>query len=530
MPAVEYGTQCPQTGYTVPGNSIPVPLGSEDCLFLNVVAPPNRRNLPVLVWIHGGGYGLMSGASFDASPMVHSNDNSFIAVTINYRLGAFGFLSSAEVAKSGVLNAGLHDQHFALQWVQRHIHLFGGDPRQVTVAGQSAGGGSVMLLGMAYGGTLDTSLFESLIATSPYLPTQWDYDDTRPTEYYYQFADTLGCLTAETRAQDSIFECLVSADTVDLQNASNIVSHSATYGQWAFVPVTDGTMIQDRPTSHLMKGGKLNGIRILSGNNANEAPIFTPLDIKSEFKFRSLLFNNFPRLSEENMTNILALYSVPANASDMTADSDGENPPYSTTNSQYACGWQQAALNLYAEATFICPSYWLADAFSEKRGGKAWHYQFSVPPAQHSLDIDPLTQSTDMTGVETEGMNQVFRTAFQQIWGNFITKGDPALTLAQTDAAESGNITAAGAGSWPQWSGIQGQSQTLNLNMTGGVPANTTLHIGGTTVNVTFYVPGDDDLSPPLEADFKIADATSWEGGRGERCQLWAELGPWIQA
>lgn len=144
--------------------------------------------LPVLVWIRehprlftftshtneadGGGYGLSNGA-FDPSPQMRTNGNSYIVVTVQYRLGAFGFLSSAELARSGVLNAGLHDQLFALQWVQKHIHHFGGDPAQVTIAGESAGGGSVMLLGMAYGGAYNNSLFNGIIAASPYLPTQW---------------------------------------------------------------------------------------------------------------------------------------------------------------------------------------------------------------------------------------------------------------------------------------------------------------------------------------------------------------------
>ena len=103
---------------------------------------------------------------------MHTNENTYIIVTIQYRLGAFGFLSSAEVAEFGALNAGIHDMQFALQWVQKYIHLFNGDPTQVTVAGQSAGGGSVGLLAMA-DGVDNTTLFNGLIAASPYLPTQW---------------------------------------------------------------------------------------------------------------------------------------------------------------------------------------------------------------------------------------------------------------------------------------------------------------------------------------------------------------------
>lgn len=89
------------------------------------------------------------------------------------QLGAFGFLASDEVMRYGSLNAGLLDQHFALQWVQNHISKFGGDPRQVTISGESAGGGSVMLQAMAYGGALGTTLFENVSIWHPTLSWLW---------------------------------------------------------------------------------------------------------------------------------------------------------------------------------------------------------------------------------------------------------------------------------------------------------------------------------------------------------------------
>jgi hypothetical protein len=86
----------------------------------------------------------------------------------NSKLGAFGFLSSDEVYRNGVVNAGLLDQTFALQWVQSYIEKFGGDPTRVTISGVSAGGGSVMLQDIAYGGTLGTSLFINVTAPPPH--------------------------------------------------------------------------------------------------------------------------------------------------------------------------------------------------------------------------------------------------------------------------------------------------------------------------------------------------------------------------
>lgn len=90
------------------------------------------------------------------------NDNGFISVIIQYRLGAFGFLSSEDVKRGGALNAGLLDMNFALQWVQQYASKFGGDPTRVTIAGESAGGAAVLYQSMAYGGKQRDNLFHNV--------------------------------------------------------------------------------------------------------------------------------------------------------------------------------------------------------------------------------------------------------------------------------------------------------------------------------------------------------------------------------
>jgi carboxylesterase type B len=317
---------------------------------------------------------------------------------------------------------------------------------------------------------------------------------------------------------------LLAADTVTLQNASATVSAADNYGQWAFIPVTDGTLIQKRPTEQLAVDKAANGIRILTGNNENEGPSFTPQNITTEDQFISFVLTNYPRLSEHNLTNILELYAVPKHTSQVHADSNGLTPPFSTTNSNWAIGWQQAANNLYAETTFVCPSYWMADAFAGVPGKSAWKYQFSVPRSSHGADVGPLTESPQKQGT---GMDEVFRTAFQQIWGNFITIGEPTLSIAQTNAKDGGNITAAGTGNWPEWGGERHTDFLLNLNMTGGMPVTAPSTVGGKTVNLTSYISSTGGSYPPLEAEFNVVPGWSWEGRRGKRCQLWVELGQW---
>ena len=153
--ATQFGAPCPQN-ISQFGNSIPLPIpqgtvpvpgsaDSEDCLFLNIYVPADRYDdrgqpLPVLFWIHGGSNEYGEGSSYDPTPLV--TQGHIIVVTINYRLGALGWLAHP-LLDNGTPNSsgnyGLMDQQFAMRWVNRNIAAFGGDPHKVTIAGESAG-------------------------------------------------------------------------------------------------------------------------------------------------------------------------------------------------------------------------------------------------------------------------------------------------------------------------------------------------------------------------------------------------------
>lgn len=120
----------------------------------------------MLVQIHGGGYAAGSAESYPGYALVNQSQ-AIIYVTIQYRLNAFGFLSSVEVRENGDANAGLLDQRSALNWVERNIRYFGGDPNKITIIGGSAGGGSVMNQMILYGGD-DSPPFRAAIAEYPW--------------------------------------------------------------------------------------------------------------------------------------------------------------------------------------------------------------------------------------------------------------------------------------------------------------------------------------------------------------------------
>ena len=160
-PALQPGAACAQAIH-VPGQVQTTVRGAEDCLFLNVYAPQNARGLPVMVWIHGGSF--TSGAGSDYDPRTLAREQGVVVVTVNYRLGALGFLALPALEDNGsVGNYGLLDQQLALKWVRQNIAAFGGDARNVTAFGESAGGMSVcqQLLMPGSRGLFDKAMIQS---------------------------------------------------------------------------------------------------------------------------------------------------------------------------------------------------------------------------------------------------------------------------------------------------------------------------------------------------------------------------------
>ncbi|KAL6720083.1 hypothetical protein ACLMJK_002004 [Lecanora helva] len=511
LPGNELPQRCPQSPDSpiTPGFNF---TGSEDCLFLSVYAPQNAANLPVLVWIHGGGYGEGQG-NYDMSSIIDTNNKTFVAVVIQYRLGAFGFLSSDEVMRYGAVNAGLLDQTFALQWVQSYIGLFGGNASQVTISGESAGGGSVMLQSMAFGGYLGDSLFSNVIAASPYLPQQFKYSDFVPSQSYYAFASAVGCFGPPALPQGnisaSIFQCLVGKDTETLQNASATISGSSRFGTWGFLPVTDGVYIQQLPSQQLLQK-QVNGVRMLVGNNANEGPAFTPQDIVTEDDFVNFLRNTFPLFTEDDISRVLLYYpSTNASVSMTTPEfaTSGNSTPTALNESTFGSGQQQRADNVYAETTFVCPAYWMAEAFTSNNR-VAYKYQYSVIGAQHGSDV------TAYFGPPTPNQGPDFVRAFQTIWGNFITQNDPSIS-AKIANGENSTATTSPATDFPTWS--LAAPYQLNLNETGGTGFSA-MSFAPTAPNITLF------REPGLMNAIEVVNAYTWEGGRGTRCDFWRSV------
>lgn len=169
--ATEYGAMPPQHAFQFPG--APEPKVSEDCLYLNVITPASKpgENLPVLAWIHGGGFITGDANSNDGDNFAKQG---IVFVSISYRTGALGFLSSRELSKEsgkGISgNYGLMDMILALKWIQENISSFGGDPSKVTIMGESAGAIAVSMLCAS---PLAKGLFRGAISESGVHSAQW---------------------------------------------------------------------------------------------------------------------------------------------------------------------------------------------------------------------------------------------------------------------------------------------------------------------------------------------------------------------
>jgi para-nitrobenzyl esterase len=235
-----------------------LPKTSEDCLYLNVWTPANARKAPVFVWIHGGALGGGSGSE----PMydgVKLAERGIVVVTINYRLGALGFLVhpglSAESRRNISGNYGLVDQIQALDWVKRNIAAFGGDPANVTIAGESAGGLSVMYLMAAPSAR---GLFHKVIMQSAYMISA---QELRTATHGGFAGEAVGLWLSEK---------LGAGDLAGLRSmdAQKIVDGAAALGFFPFF-VIDGRVLP-RQIVEVFDRGEQARVPLLAGFNSGE--------------------------------------------------------------------------------------------------------------------------------------------------------------------------------------------------------------------------------------------------------------------
>ncbi|KAM0275983.1 hypothetical protein ACHAQH_007201 [Verticillium albo-atrum] len=398
----------------------PSPTTTEDCLLLDVTVPRNiwRRTLntrteggaPVMVWIVGGGYtvGHKNDAGDPAGLIARSQEDGsdgVIHVSINYRLGLFGWSSGPLYQQQGgISNIGLRDQGAALAWVQKNIHLFGGDPRQVTVYGESAGGGSIMHQITAYGAASGAP-FKRAITQSPGfepLPSFGKQDDRFNSVLRWASFFSGSNITSLAELSEVPFDVLWKVNQITILTAY--------WGTFGWGPAVDGDIVPDLPGRLLNEGKFDSSVEVFHGVNLNEGFIFTsPLITNDEEYTSDLLEPLFPDVSPDVLRELKTRIYPEVYDSTYAWTSQFERSE--------ATG---------GDSWFTCNNRYISKAF----GASVRGYLFDVGTGYHGTDIAYTYFNEGAEGVEPVMAKrlQIYLTAFAKT-GDPNTDGQPFIPL-----------------------------------------------------------------------------------------------------
>jgi para-nitrobenzyl esterase len=400
--ATTFGPSCPQA----PSPFAPPGPFSEDCLYLNVYTPAARSSFggrPVLVWIHGGGLEQDGARNYDGTKLAA---DGVVVVTINYRLGALGFLAHPALASrpgGSAGNYGLMDQQAALRWVQRNIARFGGDPGNVTIAGQSAGGLSVLAQMVSPGAR---GLFQRAIVQSGTFAL-----NQRPLAVAEAagetFATAVGCA-------DQSAACLRSAPVSDLVANFGVeipgvvdgavltqpIGTALARGQFARVPVINGI-------THDEELLFVDGLKLTVSQGTN-IPLAAPLD-GSETTYEADIAQALG-VSPARAAAIAAVYPLSANP----------------TRPDEVFGLA------VSDASFACPALQV-DRQTAARGVPTYAYQFNddaapgfgLGQATHGAELPYLFDLPNSPVVLNAGQ-QALAASMRTDWASFAGTGNPS--------------------------------------------------------------------------------------------------------
>ncbi|KAJ9364797.1 Carboxylesterase family-domain-containing protein [Paecilomyces variotii] len=350
---------------------------SEDCLFLDIQVPgkairnPDEQALPVVVWIFGGAFtfgsknvfgGLKGGMPFlplyEGTGVLRQSHGDIIFVSINYRLGALGWLAGNTMERSGTSNLGLWDQRAALQWVQDYIYLLGGDKTQVSAWGESAGASAIFHHLVAFGGSQDP-LFSKAVVMSPAFEILFDRQG-QLEDTFQSFATAAGCPGGD-------MGCLRRVNFATIQKANSAVISSAVTGSSDLGPAADGSLIR-----------QLAGLEFLSGNywkNLDSLIVSHVCDEADIFVSDTIIDN---KQVEEWIHSLLPAYASPAVEKAVLE----EYPAAGTPGSPYMTARERDKA-FVRDSTFTCNVRTLTQAYA----GKTYNMQYSVTPGLHSDDV-----------------------------------------------------------------------------------------------------------------------------------------------
>ncbi|XP_042310892.1 acetylcholinesterase-like isoform X2 [Sceloporus undulatus] len=420
LEAYDYGNACPQYILTSPPDAdkwaVNRPL-SEDCLFLNIWAPHPQpsTSAPVLVWIHGGGYFTGTGSlDFYNGASLAATEN-VIVVSMNYRLGALGFLYLPPAVPG---NMGMWDQQLALTWVKENAAAFGGDPNRVTILGHSSGGASA---GFHLLSPKSESLFAYAALQSGVPDALWAWmSPEQAKQRSLEFSQQLGCKEGN---ESEIMTCLwgKNATKFPLDESYNLEKMNFLM-DLPFLPTTDGDFLPDDPQK-LLEMGRIQLKPTLVGFSSDEASVFAvllfPGSNHSIVSWEQLL--QVIRRELQNVTDDVAQ----AIALKYTEDANNSVP------------YRLAVSHILADYYFVCPAAQFAAKMREA-GSPVYTYSFthhtsgSVWPewagAPHGAEVPYVFGTLDTV----LAVNQTYTKAevalsrrVMRYWAEFARSGNP---------------------------------------------------------------------------------------------------------
>ncbi len=425
--ALWHSTPCAQS-LPVVGTLLP---SGEDCLGVDVYTPPAgvSHNLPVMVFVYGGGYVIGSNNGYDPTPLV--NSGKAIVVTLNYRVGPFGFLAlpglDGESPGRTSGDYGLMDQQAGLRWVHANIAAFGGNPSNVTIFGESAGGNSVC---QQVASPLAVGLFERAISESGSCSGTTMQETTEATmvQRSEAYAARVGCPDVST-----MVDCLRSLPASTLLKDPSVQFGS---GPVAWEPTIDG-YVEPRSLDDAWRSGAYSHVPMLLGNNLNEGRLFVGLqEVPSRSAVTPAQYQASLQEFGSSASSVLAEYPIAAYSAADLAESA-----------------------VVTDSAFACPAVFTARE-ATATGQPVWTYEFADPNPPYS-GLDPFMALGDYHASELfylfNSVNLIpapTRTAAQ-------SAVSAQMVNAWTNFASTGQPGPVGGAAWPQWSASSPQTMVL---------------------------------------------------------------------
>ena len=407
--ATSFAPSCPQNPTANP--FLPPGTMSENCLYLNVYTPAaansGEGSRPVLVWIHGGGLTQDAGRNYDPAKLAA---DGIVVVTINYRLGALGFLAHPALATrpgGPAGNYGLMDQQAALRWVQANIGRFGGDQHNVTIAGQSAGGLSVLAHLVSHG---SRGLFQkAIIQSGAFALNQQPLAD----------AETAGeAFAAKAGCPEQTAACLRNLPVADLVNTP-----------FTGIPgVVDGQVLTE-PIGIALAVGRYARVPILDGTNRDEERIFVTFG-RAISGGTNVAVPGQPVTAGNYQTDVSAVLGVSAPRAATIA---AQYPPAAYPSPAVALS------TLVGDASFACPALQVDQLTAQRMPTFAYEFNDDAAPeifvpsllpppvATHGSELQYLFDlpNAPVPGTLNAGQ-QTLAASMRAAWANFATSGNPS--------------------------------------------------------------------------------------------------------